>query len=328
MPPDAIPVRTGEELNIGALAAYLKTPVQAFQFPHGHSNLVYLIRTPGEEYVLRRPPLGPVAPKAHDMGREYRVLKAIHPYFPEAPQVFTFCEDASVIGAPFFLMERRHGIILRDRDPANPQQVSEAFIDCLIRLHSIDISSPDLSALGQPEGFLDRQIRGWTDRWHKAQIHPQPAMDRVVAWLTASLPTPQPATLIHNDYKLDNVMLNAAEDKIEAVLDWEMATLGDPLADLGLTLCYWNNPSTASALTAAKGWYTREQLIERYDAATGRNMTNLAWYEALGIFKLAVILQQIYFRYHRGQTKDERFRNFDRRVEELIRLAVQKVQQE
>ena len=327
MPPDAIPVRAGEELDVAGLAAYLNTPVEALQFPHGHSNLVYLIRTRDGEYVLRRPPLGPIAPKAHDMGREYRVLKAIHAHFPEAPQVFSFCEDPSVIGAPFFLMECRQGIVLRDRGPANPKQVSEAFIDCLIRLHSVDISSPDLSSLGRPEGFLVRQVSGWTERWYKAETHPQPAMDSVIAWLTASVPDQQRASLLHNDYKLDNVMLNAAEDKIAAVLDWEMATLGDPLADLGLTLCYWTNPSTAPALTTAKGWYTREQLVDRYAAAAGRDVTNLAWYEVLGIFKLAVILQQIYFRYDRGQTRDERFRNFDARVDELIRLAVKKLDQ-
>jgi aminoglycoside phosphotransferase (APT) family kinase protein len=323
MPTDAIPVRPGEELNTAALSAWLNAPVEILQFPNGHSNLVYLIRTPGAEYVLRRPPLGPVAKKAHDMGREYRVLKAIHPHFPEAPRVIACCEDASVIGAPFFLMERRHGMILRDTAPASPQLVSEAFIDCLIRLHAIDISTDDLKALGRPEGFLERQVSGWADRWRKSQTAPLPELDRAITWLATNIPAQQPGTLIHNDYKLDNVMLSESEDKVAAVLDWEMATLGDPLADLGLTLCYWCYWTPH----ASEGWYTREEIVRRYAEVTGRDVANVVWYEVLGIFKLAVILQQIYFRYRSGQTKDERFRSFDTRVAELARLAEKKREQ-
>jgi aminoglycoside phosphotransferase (APT) family kinase protein len=327
MSPDVIPVRPGEEFDKAGLAEYLKSPLEVFQFPHGHSNLVYLIRAGRAEYVLRRPPLGPVAPKAHDMGREYRVLKAVHPHFPEAPKALAFCEDTSVIGAPFFLMERRHGTILRDRAPANPRRVSETFLDCLIRLHAIDISREELSVLGRPEGFLERQVRGWAGRWYAAQTEPSPLMDEIVAWLSGYIPPQQRPTLIHNDYKLDNVILNAGEERIEAVLDWEMATLGDPLADLGLTLCYWTNPSTAPALTSGEAWYSREEIIARYAEATGRDMTKMVYYEVLGIFKLAVILQQIFFRYQRGQTNDERFRDFDTRVRELIRVAVGKMEQ-
>ncbi|MGD1070037.1 MAG: phosphotransferase family protein [Bryobacteraceae bacterium] len=335
---DTAAVRRGEELDAAALAKYLNaalkinTPVEIAQFPSGHSNLVYLIRAGDREYVLRRPPLGPVPPKAHDMTREYRVLKAVHPHFPEAPRVFALCEDPSIVGANFFLMERRYGVVLRDAPPAEwasipdyPRLVSEAFIDCLVRLHAVDISSPELGALGKPEGFVERQVRGWAERWHRAKTAELPEMDRVIQWLRERLPPPLAPTLVHNDFKLDNVMLRATADRVEAVLDWEMTTLGDPLADLGLTLCYWTNPSTSEALTTQPGWYTRDHFVARYAERTGRDMTHLAYHEVLGIFKLAVILQQIYYRFHRGQTNDERFRNFDARVRNLVARAAQMV---
>ena len=347
---DTSAVRPGEELNGSALEHYLhqnlpeaSAGVQIEQFPNGHSNLVYLVRTERREYVLRRPPLGPVAPKAHDMAREYRVLHAVHPYFREAPRVFLLCEDPSVIGSTFFLMERRRGLVIRDSIPRElaaipdyQQQVSEAFIDCLVRLHSIDVSQPALSSLGKPAGFVERQVRGWSERWSRAKTEELPEMDRIVRWLHDSLPPSVDVTLVHNDYKLDNVMLRP-DGQVEAVLDWEMATIGDPLADLGLTMCYWTWASVAAeddphpatpGLTAQAGWYTRDQFLERYAERTGRDLTHIRYHEILGIFKLAVILQQIFYRFHRGQTQDERFRTFDRRVRGLIRLAASLIARE
>jgi aminoglycoside phosphotransferase (APT) family kinase protein len=324
---DTSAVRPGEELNRAALSDYLSknlpegaTDIQVEQFPNGHSNLVYLVRTDHREYVLRRPPLGPVAPKAHDMAREYRVLHAVHTHFPEAPQVFLLCEDPSVIGGVFFLMERRHGMVIRDSIPPElaaiadyPRQVSEAFIDCLVRLHSIDVSEPGLSSLGKPEGFVERQVRGWAERWNRAK--------------TEEL----------RDFKLDNVMLHSSADRVEAVLDWEMTTVGDPLADLGLTMCYWtwaniaaeDDPHPATpGLTSQPGWYTRDQFLQRYAERTGRDLAHIRYHEVLGLFKLAVILQQIYYRFHQGQTQDPRFRTFDRRVRGLIRLAASLIDKE
>jgi aminoglycoside phosphotransferase (APT) family kinase protein len=341
---DTTPVRPGEELNRDALSDYLSKnlsdgagSVEVEQFPNGHSNLVYLVRTNRREYVLRRPPLGPVAPRAHDMAREYRVLQAVHPYFPEAPRVFLLCEDPVVMGCTFFLMERRHGMVIRDSIPPElaaipdyPRRVSEAFIDCLVRLHSIDISAPPLASLGKPEGFVERQVRGWTERWNRAKTEELPEMDRIVRWLNDSLPPSMDATLVHNDFKLDNVMLRRSGDQVEAVLDWEMTTIGDPLADLGLSMCYWTWASVAAEddphpatpnLSSQPGWYTRDQFLARYAERTGRDLRDIGYHEVLGIFKLAVILQQIYYRFHRGQTKDERFRTFDRRVRGLIRQA-------
>lgn len=340
---DIAPVRPGEELNLASLAEWLKGKVAGVergitveQFPSGHSNLTYLLWIDGREYVLRRGPLGPVASKAHDMAREFRVLQLVHPHFREAPNVFHLCEDPAVLGAVFFLMERRHGLILRDYVPPQletlqnyPQRVSEAVIDCLIRLHAIDISKTGLTALGKPEGFLERQVLGWADRWNLARTDDVPKMDGVIRWLVDHRPSSPAATLVHNDYKLDNVMLRAqSADHIEAVLDWEMATVGDPLADLGLTLGYWawaDAPQLRARgvppLTSQPGWYTRDQFVQRYAVRTGRDLTHIGYYEVLGIFKLAVILQQIYYRFRRGQTRDTRFQNFDASVRGLVDLA-------
>jgi len=338
---DTSSIRPGEELNHSALADYLHenlpggaAGIKVEQFPNGHSNLVYLVRTDHREYVLRRPPLGPLAPKAHDMAREYRVLHAIHPHFPEAPKVFLLCEDPSVIGCTFFLMERRHGVVIRDSMPhelaALPnyqRQVSEAFIDCLVRLHSIDVAQPELSSLGKPDGFVERQVRGWAERWNRAKTQESPDMDRITRWLNDNLPPSVEVTLVHNDYKLDNVMLRPTGDRVEAVLDWEMTTIGDPLADLGLTMCYWTWAGM-TAVTSQPGWYTRDQFLQRYAEQTGRDLTHIRYHEVLGIFKLAVILQQIYYRFHHGQTRDERFRAFDQRVRELIELAASLIEKE
>lgn len=347
MHPDTGLVRPGEELNIAALTDYLSSRIDGAasglrieQFQNGHSNLVYLVETGGKEYVLRRPPLGPVAPKAHDMAREYKVLHAVHPHFPEAPEVYLLCEDLAVTGGAFFLMERRHGIVIRDSVPAElaaipgyQTLISEAFIDCMVRLHSIDVTQPGVSSLGKPDGFLERQVRGWTERWSRAKTDDLPAMERVVRWLHGRLPASAgPPTLVHNDYKLDNVMMHPSGHRVEAVLDWEMTTLGDPLADLGLTLCYWtwaseaakNDPHPATpVITNQPGWFTRDQFLHRYATQTGRDVTHIGYHEVLGVFKLAVILQQIYYRFHAGQTQDERFRNFDHRVRGLVNLAAE-----
>jgi aminoglycoside phosphotransferase (APT) family kinase protein len=346
---DTAPVRPGEELNLVSLANWLRGQVAGAergitveQFPSGHSNLTYLLRIDGREYVLRRGPLGPVAPKAHDMAREFHVLQMVHPHFREAPNVFYVCEDPAVMGAVFFLMERRHGLILRNdippelaKVPNHARLVSEAFIDCLIRLHAIDVSGTGLIALGKPEGFLERQVQGWAERWNRAKTDEKPKMARVIQWLVARRPSSPAPTLVHNDYKLDNVMFSAGSadrivsvDGVEAVLDWEMATVGDPLADLGLTLCYWAwvdapqlHARGVPALTTQPGWYTRDQFVQRYAEQTGRDLSHIGYYEVLGIFKLAVILQQIYYRFRRGQTQDARFQNFGEHVRGLVEMA-------
>jgi len=345
MVPEVAPIRTGEEIDVRALAEYLGGKVEGAerevcveQFPGGHSNLTYLVRAGHREYVLRRPPLGPVAPKAHDMAREFHVLKAVHPVFPPAPRVYLLCEDPAVIGATFFLMERRHGVVLRRdlpaesaRDSSFPRKVSEGFIDCLAQLHSIDVASQPLAGLGRPDGFLERQVRGWSERWLRAKTEELPGMDHLVAWLSGCLPASARPAMVHNDFKLDNIMLDRWNPaRVEAVLDWEMATVGDPLVDLGCTLCYWTQAGdpemrggSLSGITAAPGWFTRAELVDRYAEKTGRDVSGLGYYEVFGLFKLGVILQQIYFRYRHGQTRDERFSDFHLRVRGLMRAAVE-----
>jgi aminoglycoside phosphotransferase (APT) family kinase protein len=340
MGPGASQFRPGEEIDASALAAFLRGKLPGIeaglaieQFPGGHSNLTYLLRAGGREYVLRRPPMGPVAPKAHDMAREYSVLCAVHPVFAPAPEPYLLCDDPAVIGAIFFIMERRQGIVLRhelprqwEADPTLGRRVSEAFVDCLAALHSIDVSG---IFLGKPAGFLERQVRGWAERWQRAKTDEVGEMDQLIGWLVNRLPVSGAPALVHNDYKLDNLMLDAADPgRIAAVLDWEMTTVGDPLVDLGCTLCYWPQAGDPAArreaisdLTARPGWYTRAQLVERYAAKTGRDVSALPYYEVFGLFKVAVVLQQIYFRYRRGQTRDERFRDFDVRVRGLIEVA-------
>ena len=344
--PESAPIREGEQIDAATLAGYLRGKLEGVesgltvrQFPGGHSNLTYLLEAGGHEYVLRRPPLGPVAPKAHDMAREYNVLCAVHPFFPPAPRAFVLCDDPSIIGAIFFVMERRHGLVLRRdlpsqfaADPDFGRRVSEAFVDCLAALHSVDVSKV---MLGKPAGFLERQVSGWADRWQRAQTESLPQMDQLIHWLADRLPDSPSPTLVHNDYKLDNIMLDSNDPgRVEAVLDWEMTTAGDPLVDLGCVLCYWpeaGDPSVRrealSSITTLPGWFTRAHLVERYARLTGRDVSGLGYYEVFGIFKVAVVLQQIYFRYRRGQTRDERFRDFGERVRGLVEVAAKIAEQ-
>jgi len=322
---DAAEVRSGEELPREPLAAWLGerlaggSEIQVLQFPAGHSNLTYLIRThiPASEYVLRRAPLGPVAERAHDMVREFRVLRAVYPHYRLAPQPVAVCEDASIIGTPFFVMERRRGVVARHGVPGEyrhktdaPAQMSQALIDNLAELHLIDVEAAGLGTLGRPVGFLQRQVEGWSERWKRAVTDPVPDMDPVMDWLASERPEPKRVAMLHQDYKFDNVMFAPRDpSRMTAVLDWEMATVGDPLADLGLTLTYWSLPEAqrVAGMEASAGWWNRERMISRYEEKTGFSVEGLHWYEVLGTFKLAVIIQQIYARFAHGQTTDPRF---------------------
>lgn len=351
------PVPDEEALDTERLIAWLRThldldrdwggdwgkgELRLARFTGGHANLTYLLSLGGRELVIRRPPLGPVAPGAHDMGREHRVLSVLHRAFPLAPRSLAYCDDVSVIGAPFLVAERRHGIaIARDLPPAFQNRpdmaagIGAMLIDTLAALHRVDTAPLGLDTLGRPEGFLARQLEGWQRRWHAALNRPVPEADSLLACLTANLPeSPRPA-LLHNDFKLDNILLDPAEPAVpRAVLDWDMATRGDPLLDLGYLLTYWAEPSdpqewieAASMPTWHAGFPTRAQAIARYAEATGADLGSIRWYQAFAAFKLAVILQQIFIRYARGQTHDTRFANFDRRVATLIAKAMTQAQQ-
>jgi aminoglycoside phosphotransferase (APT) family kinase protein len=340
---DSAAVRAGEELDLTSLAAYLRahlphtesTTLEIEQFPGGHSNLTYLIRCGASEFVLRRPPVGPVAPTAHDMPREYKLLALINPHFQLAPQPVLLCQDVSVIGVPFYLMERRHGVIVRQRlpeqlhDPNLRRALSESVVDTLVDLHSVDINTTGLSQIGKPSGFVARQVRGWAERWRRSKTGELPEMDQVVEWLTTRLPadTGDGATIVHNDFKLDNLMLDTNDlSRVVALLDWEMCSVGDPLIDVGLVLTYWTmkgsgQSASLRAVTHGDGWFSREQIIQRYAETTGRDVSHINFYEAFARFKVAVVIQQIYFRFVQGQTKDERFRNLDVLVKELANDA-------
>jgi len=348
---DTAPVRAGEELDWNSLEAYLRerlpsnfdggpdrdARIEVMQFPGGHSNLTYCLRMGGREFVMRRPPFGPVAPTAHDMPREYRLLAAIHPHFNLAPKPYLLCEDTSVIGAPFYVMERRHGLVVRQTIPPEigedwelRRKISESLVDTLADLHAVDIQSTGLVNLGKPAGFVRRQVEGWAGRWERSKTTELKEMNETAAWLIERLPpdTGAPA-LVHNDYKLDNVMLDPRDPaRIVAVLDWEMCSVGDPLIDLGLMLCYWpqaDDPEVFAgslrSVTAAPGWMKRAELVERYAARSGRDLSNIDYYYTFATFKLAVVIQQIYYRYHVGQTQDARFAEFDKRVEALAKWA-------
>ena len=347
---DTSPVRQNEELDLNALSDHLRAhlpiddavaDIRIEQFPGGHSNLTYLVHFGRQEFVLRRPPMGPVAPKAHDMPREYKLLCAVHPNFPFAPRPVHLCEDASIIGAPFYLMERRRGLVVRNRIPPEigddvslRRRVSEAVIDTLVALHDVDIYSTGIIQLGRPAGFVERQVDGWASRWQRSKTSEVPEMESVSVWLKERIPSEEyesstKATLVHNDYKLDNVMLNGLDpSRVVAVLDWEMCSVGDPLIDLGLFLCYWtlkdaeeSKQGSLAAVTNGPGWMTRDEILERYESQTRRDVSRIKFYETFALFKVAVILQQIFFRFARGQTNDQRFRDFDRNVLSLARAA-------
>lgn len=341
---DTAPVRAEEELgwtNLeSTLRARLSLPPVAMvveQFPGGHSNLTYCLRFGELELVLRRPPLGPVAPTAHDMPREYRLLAAIHPHFDLAPRPLLLIEDPSIIGAPFYVMERRRGLIIRHEIPAviagQPElyrKISASLVEALVKLHAVEIEQSGLIGLGKPTGFVRRQVEGWSRRWERSRTTELPEMERLSAWLAARIPPdPRSPTLVHNDYKLDNVMFDPTDPtRIIAILDWEMATVGDPLIDLGLLLCYWPEAGDAEIMASAlprvttgPGWMSRAEIVAHYAASSGRETRDIAWYHIFAIFKLAVVIQQIYHRYQSGQTSDPRFANFGRQVEALARLA-------
>jgi aminoglycoside phosphotransferase (APT) family kinase protein len=346
---DTAAIRPGEELAWDRIDAWLRErlpacgiegldlrrPMIAEQFPGGHSNLTYLVRFGAAELVIRRPPLGPVAPTAHDMAREFRWLRAVHPVFPLAPRAYLLCDDLDVAGTVFYVMERRQGLIVRrdeppalDGHPELRRRVSDALVRTLAALHAIDVSAADLARLGKPAGFVDRQVRGWTDRWQRSRTTEVPDMDRLAAWLAGRLPpTPARPAIVHGDFKLDNVMLDAADlTRVVGVFDWEMSALGDPLIDVGILLAYWapTSPPGEDALTAVTnrpGWYTRDEIVARYAELSGRDLSAIRFYEVFARFKIAVVIQQIFYRYHVGQTTDARFANFAERVEYLAREA-------
>jgi aminoglycoside phosphotransferase (APT) family kinase protein len=338
---ELIDERPDERLDTARLEPYLRRilpgaegPLAVRQFGGGKANLTYLLRFGAREFVLRRPPLGPLPPGAHDMRREHRVLSVLHRHYPPAPQSLHLCEDESVIGAVFTILERRRGFVIRDELPAEfagrpelNRRIGLALVDALAALHRVDPAAIGLDTLGRPEGYLARQLAGWTRRWEAAldlpaQAEVRAAMAPVLGRLAETLPQSRAATLLHNDYRLDNLLLDPSDPaRVVAVLDWDMCTLGDPLADLGYLLNYWAEPGDdpswriiAAMPTWHRGFPSRAEAVRRYAERTGFAVADIRWYEIFAVFKLAVIVQQIYIRWRRGQTHDARFRHYDERV--------------
>jgi len=325
-------MRAGEELDVARVDAWLRKQVagitgtpEATQYPGGASNWTYRLRYDSHDLVLRRPPEGTKAKSAHDMGREYRIQKALGPVFPVVPEMIAFCDDASVIGCEFYVMRRLDGIILRKNPPLDPaltpdqtRQLCLNLVETLIALHGVDVEAAGLANLGKGKGYARRQIEGWSDRYRKARTWNVPRFEGVMRWLAAHTPDDGATCLIHNDFRFDNVVLDPNDPtRIVGVLDWEMATLGDPLMDLGNALAYWVQAdddffirSLRRQPTHLPGMLTRREVVEYYARRTGRGTDHWAFYEVYGLFRLAAIAQQIYYRYQQGQTRNPAFRNF------------------
>jgi len=345
--PDVIAPRPGEELDADAVGRYLEGKIpgaqgtpEIWQFPGGHANLTYLVAYPSARYVLRRPPHGDIPASAHDMGREYRVLSVLYKGFAPAPRAFLYCEDKTVVGAAFFIMERKDGVVVRrevperfggGKDPAANRKLSTVMMDTLADFHAVDYRAVGLEALGKPDGFLARQVSGWTARWERAKTKDLQVARDVVAWLESHMPASPVPTLVHNDWRLDNMAVRADDPgTAAAVYDWDMCTLGDPLTDLGTLMSVWYEAGETFAFLSsmpsqAPGFMTRAEAIERYGQRSGRDVSQMPYYYVFGLFKMAVVVQQLYFRWHQGQTKDDRMSGGEAVAQGMIELAAENI---
>ncbi len=342
-------VRKGEELNEKTLKTFLQkeglinndqSDWQVTQFTHGYSNLTYLLEIENKEYVLRRPPFGAIK-RGHDMGREFKVQSGIYGAFPKVPKMFTYTEDQNVLGCPFYIMEKVNGIILNVHEakkrniPADDfKTIADSWLNTFVELHNVDYKEAGLSDLGKPEGYVERQVLNWGKQYLKAATEDVPAAAKVMSWMEENQPKEYRHSLVHNDFKYDNVVFKDDTWKeVVAVLDWEMATLGDPLMDLGTSLGYWtmasDHPFVQQGIpspTIMDGNPGRSEIVELYTQKSGREVHHLVFYYAFGLFKIAVIAQQIYYRYSKGLTTDPRFAQLNKAAELLCNLALQAIQ--
>ena len=342
---ELINIRQDEQIDLHKLKNYLNKllkididKINILQFSGGHANLTYLISFNNKEFVLRRPPLGHVAPSSHDMAREHMVQHSLNKLFPLAPKSIHLCEDDEIIGSKFHLIERRKGIVIRKEMRSELagsrnkiRSLSFKMIDILAELHKLDPSQVGLGDFGKPDGFVLRQLNGWEDRWKKASEEKIKAdrFNKLVRYLRSNIPKPQGATILHNDFKLDNIMWDINNPLLPvAVFDWDMCTRGDPLMDIGHLLNYWideDDDYEANLITSMPVknilYPKKSEIIDHYALETGFSIKDVDWYYAFGAFKLAVIIQQIYVRFLKGQTQDERFANFGKRIEALINRA-------
>lgn len=312
-------------------------PLEVLQFPNGSANLTYLLRIGPRELVLRRPPFGQLAPGAHDMKREFKVLSRLWRSFDRAPRAYLFCDDPAVLGADFFVMERRRGEVVRDTIPAPLRDLPEAgrrlagaLVDAMAELHAVDPAACGLDDLGRPDGFVDRQLEGWARRWALARPeHATDEMERIHARLAARRPVPSRVSIVHNDLKLDNCQFAPENpDRVTSIFDWDMTTLGDPLVDLGTLLNYWPDPADTAATQrgtrpglAAMGLPTRAEITARYAARTGADPGAARWWEAFALWKTVVVVVQLHRRWVRGESTDPRMAHIADRAPCLVRAA-------
>jgi aminoglycoside phosphotransferase (APT) family kinase protein len=339
---DPLPQLVDEKALEAYLNEHLKGDAELVVQRHqaGHSNETFIVsRGQLQEMILRRPPLGAFLPSAHDVAREYRVLSGLQGSPVRVPQTLVLCEDESVIGAPFYLMERIHGIVIRDQIPEqfteeHRKAIGEELVDALVELHAVDPAEYGLDTFGRPTGYLERQLKRWKGQLELTLpfTRPLPDLERVGEWLHENLPPSAPTTLVHGDYKLDNVMFaEKPPAKLISILDWEMSTLGDPLADLGWMVSFWLEPgdvsdddvfSRTTRVTTQPGFLKRDDLIERYASATGRDVSHLGWYVVLAIWKLAILLEGSYARHLAGMTDDPFFAHLETGVPDLAKRAL------
>jgi aminoglycoside phosphotransferase (APT) family kinase protein len=344
-PPEIAAVRDGDELDWPTLASYLTAridglgPLEAVhQFPNGSANLTYRLDFAGRQLVVRRPPFGHLAAGAHDMRREFRALSRLWRTYDRAPRAYLFCDDNSIIGADFLVIEYRDGQVVWGAVPPSmrahadvARRIALAVTAALADLHRIDPEAAGVADLGRPDGFVDRQLAGWRGRWHATSLVDQiPAVDEVAAALAASRPPSPRAAILHNDFKIDNCQFDPANpDRVKSVFDWDMATIGDPLVDFGILLNYWPDPTADEASRPmhpagqeSMGLPGRADIIAHYGELTGTDMSSISWYEAFGCWKTAIVVAQLYDRYLQGKSHDERQGTKGVRIMPLARRAM------
>jgi aminoglycoside phosphotransferase (APT) family kinase protein len=347
-PPEVAPVRAGERLDRHALEAWLfprlaavlpslEGTLEILQFPNGSANLTYLLRVGENELVLRRPPMGQLAPGAHDMKREFKVLGRLWRVYDRAPRAYLFCDDHAVLGADFFVMERRRGEVVRGALPASMRshrdvgrRIGFALVEAMAELHALDPAASGLGDLGKPDGFVERQVSGWARRWELAKPeHAPPFVEELHRRLVRRMPAPARVSIVHNDLKLDNCQFDAAKpDRVASIFDWDMTTLGDPLVDLGTLLNYWPDPGDAESTPRASqpglarmGLPSRAEIIARYAALSGADVSAARWWEAFALWKTVVVVQQLHRRWVRGESTDPRMATIADRIPSLLVAA-------
>ncbi|WP_238457956.1 phosphotransferase family protein [Alkalihalobacterium alkalinitrilicum] len=312
-------------------------PMHVTQFTEGYSNLTFLLKIGNWEGVMRRPPFGKIPERAHDVEREFRILEKINPEFPLAPKPYLYKDQSEIMDKHFYIMEKKTGIVLDDNIPSfyenSPNlrhKISESVVDTLVQLHSVDYQKVGLDSLGKPDGYLERQVHGWIKRYHASQTDEIEIVNKIEKWLTTNIPASPKPTIVHNDYKLNNMMLSLSDPgKVIALFDWELCTVGDPLTDLGAAICYWkdeNDPfTTINSVTSLGGFISRKEFMEMYAKKSGRDLSNFNFYLALAYFKTAVILQQIYYRWKNGHLQDDRIINLDISIKNLLNSSYESI---